>query len=574
MRPLRTYLLTLVVGAVLPLAVLTTVESVGDARRKRAAVEASLVDTSRSLATAVEHELARNISALGVLATSPRLEAGDIPGFREEARASMGQMPWLSVWLADAQGHQLMNLLAPPGSPLPDIGDRPHVRQALLSGKPAVSSGLIIGRYAGLPNVAVVVPRLRDGKTVYLVGAAVQPASFHKILAPADQYFKSATAAIVGSDFLIIARNRENARWMGQRARQDYIDAVTSAPEGFSRTTTLEGDTVYAAYRRLPDSGWIVGIGVLASEVEHPMRRALWASAFIGLSGLGLAGAVAVVLSRRITVPIKRLAATADDIALGRPGAVPQPEASGITEIATLATALQLAATATRERDQLAEHARHIAAELEAAEIRERQQIARDLHDELAQTLSAAMIRLARLQAHADPDVARTAAELAGLVSRADQSTRSLAAQLSPPVLYELGLVPALEWLAQQLASDYQLDIEIQDDGEPKPLSAEVASVVFRCVRELLINVAKHAQAQEASVALLVEDDGRTLAIHVQDGGRGIGIPLASEGGMGLFAVKERLAHLGGSFEIRSIDGGGTDATMRVPLDPASGSIH
>ena len=573
MRPLRTYLLTLVVGAVLPIALLATAQTVGSARRQRAAVEATLSNISHNLAASVEHELTRSISALSVLAASPRLGAGDIKAFHGEASASMGQMPWLTVWLADAQGRQLMNLLAPLGSPLPDLGDRPHVQQALRTGRPAVSS-IIVGRYSGLPNVTVVVPRLQDGKPAYLVAAALRPATFDAILSSVNDHLKSATASIVGPDYLVIARNRDAARWMGQRAHQDYIDVVSAAPEGLSRTTTLEGDASYASYRRLPDSGWTVGMGVLASEVESPMRDALWASVFLGLSGLGLAGVVAVVLSRRITLPIKRLARTAEGIALGRPGALPERESSRIAEIATLDMALQFAAVATRERDGLVEQVRRFAAALEAAEIRERQQIARDLHDDLAQTLSAAMIRLARLQAHADPEVARVATELAGLVGRANHSTRSLAAQLSPPVLYELGLVPALEWLAQQLAVDYELHIEIQDDGEPKPLSSEVASVVFRCVRELLINVAKHAQVHEASVALLVEDEGKTLTIHVLDRGRGIETPVAGQGGLGLLAVKERLAHLGGSFEIRAIEGAGTDATMRVPLDPTIGALH
>lgn len=567
MRLLRSYLLTLVVGAVLPLAVLVTVQAVSSAQLQRADMEASLVNTSQTLATAVEHELSRSTAALGVLATSPRLDAGDIAGFYEEARASMSQMPWLTVWLTDGQGHQLMNLLAPLGTPLPDIGDRPHVKQALLTGKPSVSS-IIVGRYSSMPNVAVVVPRTLDGKAVYLVGAALWPSTFSDILSPVDQDFRSATASLIGPDFLIVARNRDAARWVGQRAHQDYIDSVTSATEGLSRTTTIEGNAVYAAHRRLHDSGWTVGLGVLASEVESPMRRALWASAAVSLSVLGLAGAVAIVLSRRITQPIKRLAAAAQGIALGHPTELPQPTSSRIAEIATLTTALQFVAEATRERDRLVEQARRMAAELEAAEIRERQQIARDLHDDLAQTLSAAMIRLARLQSHPDAEVARIAAELAGLVGRADQSTRSLAAQLSPPVLYELGLVPALEWLAQQLSGDYGLAVEVHDDGEAKPLSDEVASVIFRCVRELLINVAKHAQALEASVTLLVED-GQTLAIHVQDSGRGIESPMGGEGGRGLLAVKERLAHLGGSFEIRAIEGGGTDAAMRVPLGPA-----
>ncbi len=568
MRPLRAYLLALVVGVVLPLFALTVVQAVDSAARQRAAVEAGLVDTSRALATSVEHELLRSIAALNALAASPRLASGDIAGFAEEAREATGRLPWFTVWLADPQGQQLMNLLVPPGGTLPTVAGRAYVAEAIRTGEPSVSD-LVLGLVSGKPSVTVVVPRLKNGKITHIVAAALRPHTFNDILASVNQQLRTATASIVGRDFLVIARNRDAERWIGQRAHESYIESLSEAPEGLTRSSTLEGQNVYTAYRRLPLSGWTVGMGVLTSEVEGPLRQALWRAALIGVAALLLASTVAVLLSRRITVPIKTLAAAAEGIASGQRRPVPQ--GSRITEIAILARALESAADATHERNQLAEQARFITAELEAAEIRERQQIARDLHDDLAQTLAAAQIRLARLQRHADPDVARMAAELDALVGRANRSTRSLAEQLSPPALYELGLVPALEWLAQQFEQDYGLEVEVQDDGRPKPLSIEAASVIFRCVRELLINVAKHAQTQFASVSLAVEG-GRDLVIHVLDAGRGIDVTAAGararSGRLGLRGVGERLTHLGGAFDIAPLPDGGTEATLRVPLQP------
>lgn len=568
-RPLRLYLLALVMGVAVPALLLAMVQAMEGTARQRAAIEAGLTNTSRVLATSVEHELLRSVAALDVLAASPRLAAGDFAGFREEARAAAARLPWYTVWLADAEGRQLMNLLAPLDAQLPSLADRPYVAEALGSGRWTVS-GLIVGRVSGSQNVTVAVPQQpQPGKPRYVIGAALRPTTFNTLLESVNPFLHTATASIIGRDFIVIARNRDAERWVGQRAHANYIESLAEAPEGLARTTTLEGNAAYAAYRRLPDSGWTVGMGVLASEVEEPMWRTLRISAALGLCGLLLAGTVAVLLSRRIARPIKQLADTADGIARGHYD--PAPVGSGIAEIETLARALQYAAQAARERDQLAEQARHITAELERVEIRERQQIARDLHDDLAQTLAAALIRLTVLQQHADPAVARRATELADLIQRANHSTRSLAEQLSPPALYELGLVPALEWLAQELENDYGLQVQIHDDGQPKPLSIEASSIVFRCVRELLINVFKHAQTPSASVRLSVEGE-QTLVIHVLDAGRGIDPSAVAHevgaGRLGLRAVKERLGHLGGSFHMASQPSGGSDVSLRLPLMP------
>lgn len=568
MRSLRAYLLALVVGAVVPLVVLTATHVMGSAARERQAIDAGLISTSRALATSVEHELLRSIAALQVLAASPRLASGDIAGFYSEAREAMAQLPWFTVWLAAADGRQVMNLLVPLGAPLPTVADRPYFIEALRSGKPAVSD-LIIGRVSKQPNITVAVPRMKNGRVAFVIAAALQPATFNGILASAGEGLETATASVIGRDFVVIARNRDAQRWTGQRANENYISSLTDATEGVIRTATLEGDAVYAAYRRLPDSGWTVGLGVRAAEVEGPSRRALGTSAVLGLAGLLFAGTVAALLSWRISVPIRRLAAVADGIALGRHDA--PPLRSNIVEIETLAKALQFAARATLERDELAEQARRITAELEGVEIRERQQIARDLHDDLSQTLSAAQIRLAALRMHADPEVVRSATAISELVGRANESTRSLAEQLSPPVLYELGLVPALEWLAHQLTKDYGLNVEIRDDGRLKPLSMEAASILFRCVRELLINVSKHAGTETACVTLAIENE-QDLVVHVLDGGRGIDPSAAFRGigqaRLGLRAVRERLAYLGGVFKIAAVPGGGCDASMRLPLRP------
>ena len=217
---------------------------------------------------------------------------------------------------------------------------------------------------------------------------------------------------------------------------------------------------------------------------------------------------------------------------------------------------------------QRTEQLRRLSADLEAAEGRERRQLARDLHDDLGQVLAAARIRLAVLCRDARSNVRSVALEVAELVERANRSTRSLAAQLAPAVLYELGLEAALEWLAEEISSSFGLVVTIVDDGELKPLSQQARSIAYRAVRELLINVAKHAGVGAASVAM-TRDDGH-MTIRVSDGGVGFvtggtGLPRK---GLELVSVAERLSFVGGTFDIRSISGDGTEATLVLPIDP------
>jgi PAS domain S-box-containing protein len=232
------------------------------------------------------------------------------------------------------------------------------------------------------------------------------------------------------------------------------------------------------------------------------------------------------------------------------------------------AAALALADELERRVAQRTRQLHRLSADLEAAEGRERRQIARDLHDDLGQVLAAARIRLAVLCRDPREDVRQTALELAQLVERANRSIRSLAAQLSPAVLYELGLVPALEWLSEEIESSFGLAIAIEDDGNAKPLSQQARSIAYRAIRELLINVAKHAGVASATVRLAA-GEGR-LVVHVSDGGVGFTANdrEAPRKGLGLVSVAERLSFVGGKFSVHSVPGDGTEATLELPLDP------
>jgi signal transduction histidine kinase len=155
------------------------------------------------------------------------------------------------------------------------------------------------------------------------------------------------------------------------------------------------------------------------------------------------------------------------------------------------------------------------------------------------------------------------------LLDQAIQGTRSLTFELSPPVLYELGIEAALESLVERMQQVNGAQIKLIDHGGPKPLSEDTAALCFRAVQELLVNAVKHAHARKIEVSTGRDRD--RIRITVADDGRGFdtieGISRKGEkGGFGLFSIKERLQHLGGSLKVDSKPGQGTRVMLSAPL--------
>ncbi len=204
------------------------------------------------------------------------------------------------------------------------------------------------------------------------------------------------------------------------------------------------------------------------------------------------------------------------------------------------------------------------------AEDRERRRIATDLHDRIGQSLSLAQIKLASIRDRVTGPARPAVDGAVELIEQSVADTRTLIFELSPPVLYDLGLKAALSWLAEDLETRQGIRIALADDGAPKPLDDATAALLFRAVRELLLNVLKHARTPTARLSL--RRAGDQVEIDVEDRGVGfdpeeVASPSAG-GGFGLFSVREQIARLGGAVEITSRRGEGTRIRMRVPLGP------
>jgi PAS domain S-box-containing protein len=201
-----------------------------------------------------------------------------------------------------------------------------------------------------------------------------------------------------------------------------------------------------------------------------------------------------------------------------------------------------------------------------AAQESERRRIAGELHDELGQLLTALRSNLASTRSRPE-----RASENLQLVDDAIRQVRRLARTLRPALLDELGLEPALQWLAEQ-TTERGLRVEVRSHSPDLRLPPEVEAVCFRVVQEALTNIVRHAEATRVRIDMHV--DGDTLVLGVKDDGRGFDPAAARQralagGSLGLLSMEERAVLVGGRLDVRSAPGAGTRVLLQVPVPRA-----
>jgi PAS domain S-box-containing protein len=213
-----------------------------------------------------------------------------------------------------------------------------------------------------------------------------------------------------------------------------------------------------------------------------------------------------------------------------------------------------------------------LASELTLAEQRERKQLAQVLHDHIQQLLVGAKFRLAILGRTDSPALQKAAGDVDDLLTEAIKASRSLTAELSPPILHEAGLAAALEWLARWMKENYDLIVSVNADMRANPGQEALSVLIFQSIRELLFNTVKHAKVERARVDMSLK--GTQLEVIVSDEGEGFDpaqvLPLkTSSAGFGLFSIRERLNLLGGSMTTESAPGQGCRVILVAPLQSA-----
>jgi two-component system sensor histidine kinase UhpB len=312
------------------------------------------------------------------------------------------------------------------------------------------------------------------------------------------------------------------------------------------------------------------GLGATLAAVAHveaSLHLFHWELlAFVVLIGVPIAFLIHLTVVRAAFLPMRSLLRAIESVQAGETGVRAPKEIIGDPDTDRMIDAFnRMLDDLEASRLRLEELARE---SLKAQE-RERQRIARDLHDETAQALASLVVRLKELAAvQATPQAQAQVAELRDLTRRSLEDLRRITLELRPRLLDDLGLVAALEWYTNDLAARSSLEVSFRANGLSQRLPPDLEVALFRVVQEALINVDRHAQASRVEVVLERRDD-HVLA-SVEDDGRGFDLAAVRAlpgGGLGLFGMEERVTLVGGKLTIDSQPGKGARVWAEVPIN-------
>jgi two-component system sensor histidine kinase UhpB len=277
-----------------------------------------------------------------------------------------------------------------------------------------------------------------------------------------------------------------------------------------------------------------------------------------------LAAAVAALATsllrlKRRFAPLERLIEEMEKVDLSRPGPLLPGSIDGVGETEEVER-IELAFLRMMRRLE-AERRRAGSAALQAQE-EERARVARDLHDEVNQSLTGLLLRLEAAREAAPPELEAELAETKALANQAMRELLSLARQLRPTALDDLGLTAAIAGQVEQLARG-EILAEFSVDGDFSDLGDDAQLVVYRVAQEGLSNAARHSDAGRIGVRLRRRAD-RGVELEVADDGRGFAFD-ESEGGLGIAGMRERALLIGGELTIESRPGRGTTVRLAVP---------
>lgn len=276
------------------------------------------------------------------------------------------------------------------------------------------------------------------------------------------------------------------------------------------------------------------------------------------LATVAAALAFQLVATLRRLAPLEDLIDEMEKVDLNRPGPLLPDSIDGIAETEEVAR-IELAFLRMMRRLE-AERRRAGSAALRAQE-EERARVARDLHDEVNQSLTGLLLRLEAVREAAPPELELQLAETRSLAGQAMGELLSLARQLRPTALDDLGLAAAIAGQVEQVRRP-DLEAELTAEGDFSDLDDDVQLVVYRVAQEALTNAARHSGARRIAVSLRRDGDG--VALEIADDGRGFAFE-QSENGLGIGGMRERALLIGAELTIESRPGEGTTVRLTVP---------
>jgi len=597
---IRSHLLLLAAGALLPLLVFAVVLTAHTWRLEQGSVEVRQLEHVHAMTIALDTELQASIRALRVLELAPSLEDGPIEDSAERMRAVLSVQPlWSALAVGDPQWREAVGVTHEGIMASPPAVDERTRHRALMTRMPAVSPLLSRG---GKHQTQIVVPVRRETQVALLMVVAIDPAAWLEFMGryPVGP---GAVMALIDQDGLIIARTLDNERWVGQKLSPGLLRKSREVAEATYRNVTLEGVTMYAAHSRSVPSGWTVAAGIPAATVDAALRG----STLMLLGAATLSVVLAVLLTLffggRIARPVIALGEAAHALAHGFDPPAP-PQTGPIDEVREVADAFDKASAMLRERQRALNDA--LQGEQRARREAEQASAAKDeflamLGHELRNPLNAVAGAVAVLQQpHPTAEQSQRAREIIG---RQVVGLRELVDDLLDMARVTSGKI-ALERRTTDLAPIARRTVMVMSGagrlaGHTVDVDCEEAWVcgdetrLEQIVSNLLDNAAKYTPPG-GRIAVRVRAENGQAVLEVEDSGVGISPELLprifdlftqgertldrSQGGLGLgLALVRRLAELHGGTVSAYSGGPGSGATFQVRLDlqpaPAASAV-
>lgn len=556
-------------------------------------------ELAKSVAGHLEYVVRADLETLQGVSLAPRFDLEDRDPAPEQAalrEAYLRSQLMKRVFLLEETG-QVMG--AEPGRqplPAPPFGDLPVVREAFRSGKPTVSG--LVADPEGKRHLYVLVPaRNWQGKVTGLVVGEVDPESPRFTAAlRLLRLGPSASTDLVDSQGVVLA-STDARRLFAESDHRGFIQGlirdrrpVVGTCHDCHESHMLRGRASEAmAFAPLTVVPWGVSIRQREDEMFAPAGALRRRVLLLGPLLLALALLFAWGAARSIRTPVAVLTEAAERITAGRLSEAIPP--LGEDEVGRLGRSLEGMRVAlkeskqdlerrveerTREIERLyrelqdrEERRSHLLRKVISAQEDERKRIARELHDETSQALAALGIQFETVAATLPEPSRRRLEEAKALARKTLEGLHRMILDLRPSVLDDLGLFSAIRWCAERHLESQGIAVRCEFGELDRPLPPQVETPLFRVVQEAITNIARHAGAETVLIQSAVR--GETLTIEIEDDGRGFDAstlsgPGATEKGLGLLGIRERVELLGGTVQIESAPGQGTRIALAVPL--------
>jgi signal transduction histidine kinase len=378
-----------------------------------------------------------------------------------------------------------------------------------------------------------------------------------------------AVVTLIDGTGTILARSADPTLWNGRNVSSTGVVSIAlREKEGRAEAVGVDGVQRQYGFTAIPEMGWHLYVGIPTSVVMAPVQQ---------LIVRGLAGAVAVLaivilvaayFARQIVRPINAVARAAYRVAGGSYGTIEPAE--GPHEMITMAAAfnemVESRATAERQMQESERNLKGLSDRLINVQEQERTRIARELHDDLGQSLTGLKMDVIGLLQQYGPTPLRD--RILSTLDATVTAVQRISTELRPSVLDDLGVVAAIESEAHLFEARTGIECELSLP-EALDVDPDIATVIYRIFQEAVTNVSRHSNAGRIEVRL--RDRGDELLLEVRDDGRGVtDEEIAHPSSLGFIGMRERADLVGGTATFSGIDGRGTIVTVRIPFPPSA----